>query len=206
MQRSYFFWLVSLWCRNSALCSWWMFKINTFLNVFFGHISPGNIQLHFLLCRICLLWTVSFNLPPRSTVLWLRHDPRSKFPKWNPLSHSRLACSPLWSTNGPNTHGPLLWETQQVCEFFTWPPHLPLLFEEQGRLNILPLCLWSTTPHTMSVEGPDIRWKNVPHRPENISQNKKKNPPPVSSKSVMIASSGIGLEYRTSTWFLSWKQ
>lgn len=63
-----------------------------------------------------------------------------------PLSHPRLIFSLLWSKNCPNTHALLLWQPQEVWEFLAWPSHLPLLFEEQGRCNILSLCLWLKDP------------------------------------------------------------
>lgn len=39
----------------------------------------------------------------------------------------------------------LLWQPQEVWEFLTWPPNLPLWLKKQGRL-ILPLCLWLIVP------------------------------------------------------------
>lgn len=127
------FWLVLLWCDISVLCSWQMFKMNTFLNVFFGHSCTGNIQLHLsyteytfsgrlLLTFPFILWLCSFTMTQEDISL-----------SGMPLSHRRLVCCPLWSRNSPNTYAPLLWQTQEVWEFFTWPPHLPLLFDKQGR-------------------------------------------------------------------------
>lgn len=111
-----------------------------------------------------------------------------------PLSHPMLIFSPLWSKNGPNIHALLLWQPQEVWEFLAWPSHLSLLFEEQGRYNILSVSVaqWPYALWVWKALSSDVSWRDIPWKATSISENN------------FLSRALQSLSYYTLKWDLVW--